>query len=448
MAKPAPLSDESRRRIASSVLEVDALVDEGLSPSEAVAKVASSKSMPLGHAQRMVQSYNVGMTEHIRKMGSTPEERAQEFELADPDKVAELMFPEKVPTKAASVLDANIDHLLPPSAHRDRVRGASTFVKEAAVAEDVDPRLENLFDHSKYERLRSKAFQIKQAIDEAEGELQYLADNLTIKIGQLRGYFTRDDARNYHEARENCSILFGGAADAVFDKLVEQPIQHRALMKAAAMNRRDRHAVDLKQMPYKAIGEILGDAEKIVAAQRQLDDMRAARPSQIRGLVAQMGIPPQSRTVGVLETEVEKTAFFTNLLGSAVGSGIGREVQQQFAKPKENLLGKIQRSLQDPQQDAEIRNIQIQAMLNDLMANDEVISAYPPQDVMRHYNELSQIAPRISNQDGLVRSQLRRRLQQGASDPYESEQLLKIENLLKRRDQPGAGVLGDPDGLV
>jgi len=92
--------------------------------------------------------------------------------------------------------------------------------------------------------------------------------------------------------------------------------------------------------------------------------------------------------------------------------------------------------LQDPGHTAKLRNMQTSALLTDLMANDEIISSYDPVEVIHHYNEISQIAPRASGQEGIVRAVLRKRLAGGQSaiDPFEVSQLLDMENKIKERD--------------
>jgi hypothetical protein len=75
------------------------------------------------------------------------------------------------------------------------------------------------------------------------------------------------------------------------------------------------------------------------------------------------------------------------------------------------------------------------------MANDDVISGFHPDDVLQHYNEISQLAPRAASQEGLVREILRKRLEGGknAIDPYDVDLLLNIENKIKQRDDPSYG---------
>lgn len=116
--------------------------------------------------------------------------------------------------------------------------------------------------------------------------------------------------------------------------------------------------------------------------------------------------------------------------------------QLDFAKPTDSLLRKDLRKLLDVKHEQKIREIEVNAMLHDLMANDEIISSHEPSNVIRIYNELSQMAPRVSSQQMLLRSLLRKRLQYGGDqvDPFEVQQLLDIENKLRERDSLGRNI--------
>ena len=80
-----------------------------------------------------------------------------------------------------------------------------------------------------------------------------------------------------------------------------------------------------------------------------------------------------------------------------------------------DLETKDLRSLMDPSHDSEIRNIQSEALLNDLLANDDVIKGYDPEEAVDAFNEVSQLAPHAVNTKVIMRDLMRKRLAGGAS---------------------------------
>lgn len=91
----------------------------------------------------------------------------------------------------------------------------------------------------------------------------------------------------------------------------------------------------------------------------------------------------------------------------------------------------------DPTHEAELSKIRIQAMLSDFMASDPVISTYDPNEVLDVYNQVSEMTPRAAQQPAVMRGLLRKMLQQqDAMEPFEAEQLIKVETGLKNVAEP------------
>lgn len=83
-----------------------------------------------------------------------------------------------------------------------------------------------------------------------------------------------------------------------------------------------------------------------------------------------------------------------------------------------------------PQHESELRKVRMQLMVNDMLSNDPVISAYAPEDVLSVVNQLAEEVPALSTSPLLMRGMVARVLQQGGHlDPAEVEQLLKTEKV-------------------
>lgn len=111
--------------------------------------------------------------------------------------------------------------------------------------------------------------------------------------------------------------------------------------------------------------------------------------------------------------------------------------------PKRDTPAEVERKVLeeyvDPVHDAEMARIRSQAMLNDFLANDPVISTYDPDEVLEAYNQVSQMVPRSALQPAVMRGQLRKLLQQqDAMEPFEANQLVEVEKGLKTVQEPAS----------
>lgn len=127
-----------------------------------------------------------------------------------------------------------------------------------------------------------------------------------------------------------------------------------------------------------------------------------------------------------------------------IGTGAGFAAVSSLLRraiPKEETPAETEREVLgeyfDPVHDAEMNRIKTQAMLNDFLANDPVISTYDQDEVFTAFNQVSQMVPRASIQPAVMRGQLRKLLQQqDAMEPFEANQLVDVEKGLKSIQEP------------
>ena len=150
----------------------------------------------------------------------------------------------------------------------------------------------------------------------------------------------------------------------------------------------------------------------------------------------------------VLGQAVEKQGSALGLFSAAAGSAAGRELAGRLplSQPIGELRTRELEKLTDPEHDTELRRAQVSSMLNNFLTDDDVIKGHDPREVLEHFNGIAQIVPHGANQTEIMRSLLRKRLTQGAVDPFDLEMMLRIENGLKKRDdQVSNGVLDDDE---
>lgn len=435
-----PLTKEAETRIASGLNRVIDLVNAGTAPTDAMVKVATELQLPAGHVPLMVNAYNIGRSEAQRKGSADLFEKVSEFELADAAAVLERMFPTTVKSAGVLAEEAAVspEYGAPPRFLKDRARreklaGASAIdwamVKTPPAPLPRDPA-------TAVKRAHSKLVDNKRMLEEARRAAQAQYDTVGALVEKLAVALRTPDAHRFRDVAANATFRFGKTAEALFAHLEKS---HKVLAKQASVTTVRPHVVQWGASPYREVVEIVAATEAFGRARDHYEKLAAAHDATA-GEIARPFLPAAPERGSVLgPSSAEKLAFLGGLFGSAAGASLGKSVGDTFVRPTEKLQGSMQNKLTDPQHEATLRNIQTEAMLTDLMANDEVISGYPSQDVVGHFNEISQLSPRATNQSGLMRALLRKRLQQGALDPYEVDMLLKIENGLKTRDNPSPG---------
>ena len=97
------LSKEAEQKLIAAIEKAAALVNEGLSPNDAIIKSAAAADIPAGHINLMVHAYNTGRTTKQREQGENTIEKSADFQLADAPTVLEALYPKTVKTSAEIV---------------------------------------------------------------------------------------------------------------------------------------------------------------------------------------------------------------------------------------------------------------------------------------------------------------------------------------------------------
>lgn len=128
------------------------------------------------------------------------------------------------------------------------------------------------------------------------------------------------------------------------------------------------------------------------------------------------------------------TAALSGSMGGMLASG-ARTIFPP-AKATGELVDDVVEDLTPPSLQAEKRNIKAQTILSDLLANDDVIAGHDADQVLRTYNEIASVAPRVAVQSALVRPWLHRLLA-GRADPFELQGLADLESSLQKNELAG-----------
>jgi hypothetical protein len=444
------LTKQSEERILDALEQVRGLLSEGMHPNDALVKVATERKIPAGHIQIMVNAVNVGRTNEQRMSADDLFKKAEEFPLANAHTILSRLYPDQVKSAAVvyteTVVSADYNRSPLPL-----VKAAQVIEKRAFVLPpltDKKPVSTPCYSDLPEVRMRKALAICKQAefaANDARRNAQVAYDNCIKLAADLVDYFRRPGSISFGEVRYNATSLFGKKASLLLD-LVANRLSKELREKQAY---KTLVPVDINNAPYSLIHESIKAGKtyltKKAAYEKAVVDGTEAAGTALRPFEL---TPSQGRSVlaGLCSRteELEKDAAnpFTSFLGSGFGliggqralSGIASKFPGATRDPDSDDREDL-RNLLDPAHEAEIRNIQAEAMLNDLMANDDIIRRHDPQEVLDAYNEVSQLSPHSGTQKAVMREAIRSRLGGGADafDRFALDHLTNTEDKLKNQ---------------
>lgn len=467
------ISETTERKLMSAIEKIAELVGDGAGANDAIIKVARDAGLRPGEIPMVVHAYNTGRTSRQRMDGSTPFDKAASFELADTETICEQLYPANVKTAAAIERDTTISPEYsfgpgPMLERKSRVKAASaidwrTINGTPVTAPTPYPR----DDSNDYGRASAKVDRAKKAAEESRRVKSSAFDALTNSFNELSNYFRRPDALPLRVVKEAAVLMHGDVATSVFDTLTKvhpqltklaNHIEGQSLLGVTGRNHRlTAFDVDCTQQPFPLINNVLGAVDhyndsvtKYAAAVQHYDaEVQAHLGPFVQPAVSPSILAPSS-------SEGEKVAFAgggstlhnamnlrdpLKMLGtySILGRTLNPVMDKLHGPDDGDRVNKALQQLNDPSHEMQLREINTQAMLQDLMLNDPVISGYDPHQVTGAFNDIAQVSPSVADQRMLMQSLLRKHLQQGHLDTFDQDQLLGFEDKLRRQFQPTRG---------
>ena len=416
----ANLDHKDEQELLESIKRASALVDEGLSPDEALMKIAREMDFGPGRIGVLAAAYNTGRQLAQWNDGAGVLDKLASFDLADAKKITAALYPDEVLSEKEAALrhgvDDDYDHGPYWLEDMRRAKSASAILppmieKTAEVAETYrDPKKEMQRAFGRWERT-------KQAFEEARRTATAAEDRYRVKMARLFDYFRKAPGERVSlaQAEHVSSIYFGKIASDLFDAVaaVLPSSEARPAEKRAADIDLQPGEIDLDRNPYRLIRECFDSAKGFLKAAKVRDaaeeTMKKAKEEHLRPF----GLG-------------EKEAGVFAPMGTAFGTWLGRTVGE-LPKSKGELVEDAAMELEDPRHQNEIRRIKAQAMLNAFLTDDEdPISGHDPELVLEHYNRLAQLAPRAAEQPAVIGPLLRKSLT-GKMEPFEAKEIAGLE---------------------
>jgi hypothetical protein len=420
------IDSAEEQQLVEAVRRANDLVEGGMAPDQALAKVAREEKFGPGKIRLVAHAYNTGRQLGQWQSGGNVLDKLASYPLADPEKViADLYGGEK---KASERLPD--EYASPPDRwwKRPAREKAAREMPPLADRPAPYPRDSMAALHRAYGAVQRH----QQMTEEWSRRAAAAADRVRHHVGGLVHYFkkTARDRLPFAAVEQAARTYFGNAAPPLLDLVYSQA--HLREKRAAAGLTVQKSPLDLESEPFSSIRACIQAAEDCVRARQALAACRTkeatVREEAFRPFVQASGPRPPGPQRGSDKAAADIVMFNTPIAATA-GSMVSR-LLENVPQTKKELLEDIWLELEDPTHRNELRKIRSHAMLTRFMTDpDDPISGYDPDKVLQAYNEISQVAPRVADNAALLRPVLHRRLA-GLMEPFEAKELADTERIM------------------
>jgi len=429
------MGKEAEQLVLDSIKDMCSEVNAGSDPTDAAVKVAEDRGLSKNFIKLMCTGYNSGASTYQRESGSGVLEKFAEVPLSRTEQVVEKLYPSQVLSpaeeKAAGAVSAEYSQpvqVFAKEAEADSKNLLAVNLKEAYGIQDQAPVEIPVADQMK--RAYSEALSMRRDHELSRRTYTRLQDELLSGISRLTDYFkvsSYDRKWTLEEVDYAVSERFSKAGSLLMQAVTSRLPKTE---KRASGPPKTVRPIEWNDTPFKLAAYCIDKAKQVNVIRQDFRDNEAHLNEKIAETLRPFDSAPTEKNDGILSQPAqEKEASF---LGAMLGSGAVRGVASTLGSPPDrgNMVQGMADDLADPAHEAQLRQIQTQTMLQDLMNNDEVVSGYDPDTVADAFNEISESMPRASNRVAFVRPLLRKRLTQGAMEPFEAAEMANIEKTL------------------
>lgn len=445
---PDTLNSVEERQLVEAVKEAVDLVDsKGMSPDDAIEKVATDYKFGRGRIEAMAFAYNTGRQTSQWNQSTNILDKLAGFDLADPAKIIAKIYGDKVDKHAQDRVHEEYDH--PPDwlQHQHREKVARAPLPESPKPEPYAPdpmhalhKAYGLKDH------------VKQAVDELSRRAGASEDRVRRHVAELVTYFRKaaHDRAPFAHVEAVAKTYMGKNAAPLLDMVYKQA---KLLEKRADDKLKTMPAYDTRLEPFTIIRDGIKAAEECSYARRMLvagREKAASATEEAFRPFSKAGERKVQEPASAIWSEKAAGLLGTPAVGAMVGTMLGRTIGN-VPKTKDDMIEDAWLDLEDPAHQNELRKIKAHSMLNSLMTDPEdPISGHDPDKVLAAFNEISQVAPRAAETAATLRPMLRRKLE-GHQEPFEAKEMTDIEKGVAQTKAPtiNTNILKDaPDSLM
>lgn len=450
------LTKSNEDKLISSLNRIADLTNDGTDPNEAIAKIASEEKVPSGHIQLLVNAYNTGRSAAQRKSHDSVWDKAAEFPIADTEAILEIMYPSKVKTASDIEYETSVssDYSTPPhwvTRREEKEKKAEALQYKINQPKAVPYPGEEI---NEYKVAKDKLKKLAQDLEESRYKANFAFAAACSSKDNLVEYFKQADCIPFEEVKENAELLYGESGVLLFSQLKnENPRFVKQSSKRVA-----RPAIG---KPYELLKECMELSNAYQILKDDYHQKQASYDDSKSKFTTTFSLKPKLDPILGIPTPKDATykeAGFFGSFGSGAKTmmkGVGnkvldmsteaaknspvntmRESKQDALKDiyKEQYKSKLTPSLGSAHEDM-VDSINREAMLSDILANDEVLSRRNPNDVLQAYSSIRTLAPRAAQNPEILRTLLRQRVEQGTSgDLFNIEAITRLEHTLAKLD--------------
>ena len=436
MAKTLTAHDE--RLLMQGVQQAVQLVDaQGYTPNDALTKIANELRYTPGMLKTACFAYNTGRQLAQWNTNDSVLDKLASFPLADFEAVHSAVFGAATKVAAyippATVPIRSYADIAPKPVRQQQV--AVEKVAETRIQKPVFATTEREYDAAlrEVETLRTEKFAAESRLESA--------------LTALQRYFMKSsyDRQPFAQVELFSRLRHPELGEAIFDFVgASFPKEKRANDYPLSWEKFGE-AVDYQTAPYTHVDAIVSALEPVLNAEKAYKaarDRASELAAKLMQPIADTHFPlPQIDTF--LGTIVDPQATqklagldTSDLLSFLTGRQLAGRPADGAAQHQQHVM-ELATEFDDPDHLNELRKIRAQTALSQLLSDpDDPLSEADPGHVMSAYNSLVHMAPRLADQPEALGPLLRKRIV-GKQEPFEAEQVLKLEEGL-RKTQPTA----------
>lgn len=464
------MSPQTEQQVIKAARQaIDLVDDHGMTPDDALEKIARQHKFGAHLVRFTAHAYNTGRQTAQRETSDDALSKFAAFPLMDAENVIARIWPAQVKAAADRQREGvSTEYTRPPAwvEMKKAAALASTMLKEASAA-PAPPAASRPTAEQTY----NQHLWLKRAAAEARTQATAAYDRLLSASSTLANYFKKaaQDRVPFSQFDFAARTYFGKAGELLADWVWNR-------------NHQEKRGSDCRWTPGTKLACFAVDnaepwslLRQCVALGQQVQQKRAAEaqaqealekhahdelapfvcPTQTKtswdlanGLVTQQSyvtdnlrafldqVPPSPIKTAAAPTAPaawsllgKQAAIIEPAISGAVSQGTKGLMERAITGPDTDpAVSSELAKLESPAHDAELRRIRAQANLAELM-NDDVLKGYSPDLVAHHYNEISQMAPRLADQPLALRAHLYRALQ-GHVEPFEAREIAQAEKSL------------------
>ena len=427
------LSRADRQLLFDGVKRAVELVDsDGLSPDDAMYKVAEELNYTPGFLRSACSAFNTGRQLSQWKTKSATQDKLASFPLADFEAInARRQAKEKQGSVAESQKTPEFFSYDEYFKRGQLKAAAALFEKKAAV--EVPER------GSSFEEDYAACLQTKKAMEEYRRKMSAAEDLLNFEIHKLNMYFKQypHDRLKLATVEKVAEIYHGIQVKGLLDYVAQSCSDEKRAADYPDNWQGFNVSYSPNKPPYSYISNCIKRASSLnqATADYMVSKEAAIKASQkLASRLPEPVEPAPELSADILPLpKKEKVASIWSGLAGGLGLSAGKSIlsHDDEAEDKAKIESNISK-LESPSHMNDLRKVRAQTGLVQLLYDpSSPLSKYDKDEVLQVYNDIIQTTPSLADQPAAIGPILNRRML-GNTEPFEITEMINIEDALQK----------------